>query len=500
MQHSRKRTFEALEPRHALTAITATLNHGALLIDAHDTNNTVTLDRTATAVTVAETSQSFALSNIQSIEIDLHGQTDVVTLANPLKVGFGKGRIPLRVHSAGGDDQLIKSDGTHLYFGPDARIVTISNRGVVKLDGKSPNWLAYNIPDNDLGALLRQRAADGRLDRADMLAAFDLVEQQTTVGEEDFTTLRTVVARNSLFKHDRYVQSLANLVVNPSVANALYQNDPLGNLEPTSTGAHLTLLVDKWFLGMDHPDVTADHPDVTWLDVAGTLFNGPPDMHQIHQGADDDCFFLAAMESIAIHNPKVIEHMFIVNGDGTYTVRFYDGKQAVYLTIDSELPILPDGKFVYDDDDLSYNNPSNVLWSAFAEKAYAQLAELGWSRPDHPHNTYAAISIGDPKEVMEDLTGKTATDYLLTETTASAVVKDFRADKPVCFNSYTPSGAPDIVPDHIYALVAYNRRSGEFELFNPWGFHQSSRYPALIWVTWQEIVNAFHYVHVGGKV
>ena len=30
--------------------------------------------------------------------------------------------------------------------------------------------------------------------------------------------------------------------------------------------------------------------------------------------------------------------MFIVNGDGTYTVRFNNGSQSQYVTVDSYLP------------------------------------------------------------------------------------------------------------------------------------------------------------------
>ena len=38
-----------------------------------------------------------------------------------------------------------------------------------------------------------------------------------------------------------------------------------------------------------------------------------------------DCYFISALGTLADSNPAAIENMFINNGDGTYTVRFYTG-------------------------------------------------------------------------------------------------------------------------------------------------------------------------------
>jgi hypothetical protein len=499
---SRQIHLESLEPRHALTGLSAALDHGVLRIDSGSGPSVaITLSATSRKVKLAETNQSFALDQVKSIDIQLHGQRDVVTLNNALVSSNYISWIPLAAHSDGGDEQLVQPSGKPIYFGDDAQELTIDKHGSVKLGGNKPDWFAKNIPDNDLGSELRHAAVDNVLSRQDMLDALDIVEQRSTVGAEDFKILQTIVAQTSLFKNVQYVNSLANLVVNPSVANTLYQGNPLGSLSKTSTGAHLTLLVDKWFLGTDHPGTQDVHDPLTWRVVEGTLFSGPPEMHQIHQGDDGDCFFLSGMEALAIHNPQVIVNMFIDNGDGTYTVRFFHGKHPVYVTIDSELPIFnSDGKFVYDDSDLSYNNPSNVLWSAFAEKAYAQLAELGWSRPGQTLNSYMSINDGDPISVYEQITGNPAHDDSVTKVSGSKIAHDFLAGKPVSFNSPEHPHDPQIVPFHIYAMVGYNQQNGKFELFNPWGFHNGSQFPALLWLTWDEIVAHYNYAHVGSAV
>ena len=65
-----------------------------------------------------------------------------------------------------------------------------------------------------------------------------------------------------------------------------------------------------------------------------------------------DCYFIAAMGSIADTDPQAIENMFIDNGDGTYTVRFY-AQNAVgtyvpdYVTVNSTLPANGDGSLMY---------------------------------------------------------------------------------------------------------------------------------------------------------
>jgi Calpain family cysteine protease len=498
--HHLTRTFETLEPRHALSGISVAIDHGVLRIDASDASNTVSLERTLTRVRVLQTAQAFDLAKVRSVDIILSGDTDLVTLQNTIAPHLNWAGLPIAIHSAGGDDRL-ETNGRTFYFGGLHPTLTIDVRGGVKIDGRQPDWFDKFLPENDVGVLVRQLAADRLLSRADMLQVFALVAQQNVVGREDFTSLQTIVAHAAFFKDLPDVQCLANFVVNNCLANAHYLGQPLGDLSAGSTGQHLQFLVNKWFLGLDHPEAlhSVTHDPVPYHDVLGTLFDGPPDMHQIHQGADGDCFFLAAMESIAIHKPQVIENMFIDNGDGTYAVRFFNQKQAVYVTIDSMLPVLPDGHFLYDDHNMRWDDPTNVLWSAFAEKGYAQMAELGWSRPADSVNSYAAIDGGHSSTAMEQITSQPATSVRLADTSSKQVSKEFLAGRPVVIDSHDVPVDPHIVPSHAYAMVGYNAATQQFELFNPWGF-QPAQHPALVWLTWQEILDNFGGVRVGSKL
>ena len=60
--------------------------------------------------------------------------------------------------------------------------------------------------------------------------------------------------------------------------------------------------------------------------------------------------------------------MFIVNGDGTYTVRFYHNGAADYVTVDSSLPVDQYGRLVFNGNGSYANSAANVLWVASIAK------------------------------------------------------------------------------------------------------------------------------------
>src|SRR5204863_2649239 len=146
-----------------------------------------------------------------------------------------------------------------------------------------------------------------------------------------------------------------------------------------SAASKLDKLVAKWFLGADHPDASYPGQTVTYTTAAGTLFgaNGPQ-YSDVHQGAVGDCYFVATLGEIALRSPSAIQNMFIVNGDGTYTVRFFQNGAAHFVTVDNQLPTYYGGWLLYANMGSFYNDAGNVLWVALAEKAYVQMNEAGW--------------------------------------------------------------------------------------------------------------------------
>src|SRR5437868_6369201 len=80
---------------------------------------------------------------------------------------------------------------------------------------------------------------------------------------------------------------------------------------------------------------------------------------EVDQGAAADCYFVAALGEVAQRTPDAISQMFIDNGDGTWTVRFFNNGAAAYVTVDKFFPADGNGRFVYDNHDQLVNNGSN---------------------------------------------------------------------------------------------------------------------------------------------
>jgi transposase len=159
----------------------------------------------------------------------------------------------------------------------------------------------------------------------------------------------------------------------------------------------------------------------------------------------------------------------IHNHDGTFTVRFFHGGTPTYVTVDRSLAADGKGQLPYAHTQKQASSPSDKLWVALAEKAYALLAESGWSRPSGVRNAYDALSVGWEGDAVEQVTGRAATDLPITGTgSLYAVVNAFRSGKLLGLDT-KPVTSSSVVPDHTYAMVGYNASAGMFKLYNPWG-------------------------------
>jgi hypothetical protein len=197
-----------------------------------------------------------------------------------------------------------------------------------------------------------------------------------------------------------------------------------------------------------------------------------------------------ALAEAALRNNSVITNMFLVNGDGTYTVKFYGFAGVDYVTVDSYLPTNASGALFYATRGLMYNNTGGELWVALAEKAYAQLNEFGWSRPgtDSGQNSYAALNGGYIYAALGQVTGQSTSPFTMTASTGSftTFVNAWNAGKLIGFASYT--SPPNVVGNHAYAVVGYNASNQTVTLFNPWGIEYG-----LTTLTWSQMQQNFQY-------
>lgn len=375
-----------------------------------------------------------------------------------------------------------------------AKSGSLSGTANVTVQGSS-NFLG--LQNAALASLVQSLDADGSISRNDMMQILNSVAAAGTVTASEFSDLKTILADATKLSMPGYVQNLAGDIINGNAANASFQGKTLGNLGAGGSATQLTELVDKWFLGADEP--TLADPSLVYKTVSGSLFSGTPSVANEQQGELGDCYFISSLGTIADSNPTAIQNMFINNGDGTYTVRFYTGSYgrsynsatgnwsdgftngvgtAEYVTVDLKLPTTPSGMLIFSDYGNSYNSSSNVLWIALAEKAYAEWNQTGEEGRDG-QNSYASIEGGWMATVDAQVLGYNAVDYSLTNAAKQSAISALAAGDAVTIGTYV--GNYGLYADHAYAITGYNASTDTFTLYNPWGFDQPGQ------LTWSQL-------------
>ncbi|MEM7714472.1 MAG: C2 family cysteine protease [Cyanobacteria bacterium P01_A01_bin.68] len=358
----------------------------------------------------------------------------------------------------------------------------ISQKSFQIIDTSQPekDWFEQNIQDESIRTLSKSLFSDNNLSRNDMLSIFDDVGNNGIVDATEMNDLRTIIDNASYLGMQDYVRVLSNKVVNGDLANKS------GNLQVGSSNFKLNILIDKWFKGGDRPKTIH-----TYQYAEGSLFQNGISHDDIKQGYINNCFFLAGLGATLVQSEETIRNMFIDNGDGTFTVRFYNKGVADYVTVDRYLPTNNIGNLVYANPGDYHGNASNELWVALAEKAYAQINEAGWINQDGT-NSYDGIgNAGYLSDAFTHITGKKSA--LGRQLDFNTVVETFNSGEVVGFGSKSSGVASNIVTSHAYALVDYNADTQKFTLLNPWSTDNSAEKSRTLELSWQEISNNFSY-------
>jgi Calpain family cysteine protease/PKD domain/Bacterial Ig-like domain (group 2) len=366
------------------------------------------------------------------------------------------------------------------------------------------------LQNTALSNLVQTYFADGSISRLEMIQLLRAAGTDGAVDSVELTDLRYVASNASKFNIANYVQVLAGNVVNTNLANALYQGAAAGNLAVGSSATLLNKLVDKWFLGTDRPTLTSG--SLSYRAASGSLFVGAPNYSNEKQGMLGDCYLIAALGSLGTTNADAVRNMFVDNGDGTYTVRFYGGSYgayynpdgtiadgfangsgvADYVTVDRFLPSTSSGTFAYSNYGASLANSGNVLWIALAEKAYAQWNATGKSGRT-PANTYASIEGGWMSNVNAQVLGYNSTRYAVSNTAnKAALLNALAAGRAVTIG--TTGTSTLMVSSHAYSITDYDAATDKFSIFNPWG----TQHPAPL--TWAQLqANTTYFVVVNAQ-
>ena len=507
--------YENLESREMM-AVTGKLSKtGVLTISGSKYADSTSICEAAGNIVVAGAGV-WATSRVNSIKFDLGKGNDYVSLDSIANGGWTQisKNVVVATTTAGLDTVHLANGHNVTLNGKTHNLSVSAGGGVTRLDGNvltwntptpptpsppsppspppapspSNTWFDSHVLDAALRTLGNSLYTDGIIDRNDMISLLRNAEDGGSVDATELTDLRAITTNTTLFGSFDYVWKLSSYVVTANAANATYQGSALGNLSAGSSAAQMENLVNKWFLGLDRPTAGG-----AYRQIAGTLFVGGAAYTDIRQGYLGDCYFMTALAETALKNQSAITSMFTVNGDGTYTVRFYNAGQAQYVTVDSYLPTDSAGRLIYAGIGAAYTNSGNELWTALAEKAYVQINQMGWVRPGLPgngQNAYSAIEGGYIYAGLGHVTGQATVAFASTLSTSgfSTFVTAYNAGKSIGFASKTTPASSAVVGSHAYTVVSYNSANQTVTLFNPWGTSY-----AQVTMTWAEIQGSFSY-------
>ena len=459
----------------------------------------VSVVQTATRVGVTPGSSALASGTTKQFTAQVFDQFDAAMINAPVTWSTSAGTI-----SNGG-----------LFTAPSvASTVTITAKSGTAVGTATASVAVQSvIKTAALSSLVTTLYADGSLSRIDVMNILRSTGTDGVVDGTELSDLRYVVANAPRYKMDSYVQVLASNVVNTNAANLLYQGVAAGNLAAGSAASLLTILVDKWFLGTDVPVLTSS--SLSYRSAAGALFSGTPSRYDERQGMLGDCYFIATLGAIADRNPTAVSNMFIDNGDGTFTVRFYTGQYgafyrndgtisdgflsgqgtADYVTVNRMLPAFSNGTFAYSNYGKQLSSTTAPLWIALAEKAYAQWNATGKAGRNGT-NSYASIEGGWMAPVNAQVLGINSTDYYMANASKQSLINALTANQSVTIGTRWNASAGGLVGSHAYSVTGYDSVSDTFSLYNPWG---SSQPTPLTWAALQTNCSMFVVVNASAS-
>lgn len=215
---------------------------------------------------------------------------------------------------------------------------------------------------------------------------------------------------------------------------------------------------------LDRVQYVARSKRVLYADSEQPLRNITPEA--IRQGLVGDCYFLAAVASVASTNPEIIRRIIHHNEDGTFIVTF---PGAPNEPINVSPPTLVELA-------LYAQATEYGTWPAVLEKAYGQYLSRhgGAQNRIYAENTDAAEQVYEALDLMTGQTGHW--EYLPEvddDSLCQMLTEAFRERRAVAAASYDSDDedTPDagIPTAHAYSIIAWDLGQRKITLRNPWG-------------------------------
>jgi hypothetical protein len=219
------------------------------------------------------------------------------------------------------------------------------------------------------------------------------------------------------------------------------------------------------------PFLVGDRDDTTAVDES-----------DIHQGDIGDCFFMSSLGALALQHPELIEKMIRDNGDGTYTVTFYDPHCLTPLgpCFYTEHKITVDGNFPNNlSDPVDKIGDSQESWTMILEKAYIQWQKENGIDP--------MLDLPSPSIALSVMTGKDSINYCMPQISMGDLYKSFQRGDAITAGGRWPTdptrpmdkmfGDGDSVnidtnlirEGHVYFVTNVDPVANTVTVQNPWG-------------------------------
>lgn len=222
---------------------------------------------------------------------------------------------------------------------------------------------------------------------------------------------------------------------------------------------------------------------MVWADK-GDYFEDVPEVSDPIQGGLGDCYFVAALSSVAWSRPYAIANILRPSSydneeNPIHRIGFYDANNKLtYVEVTEHVPVISgtlDWKYARSLD-------AREIWPAVMEKAYAKWRTA--AENDRPNYTIIGTG-GDPAVACRALVGGTISYNYNSQKTTDEIVKFVRSNccSKFAFNpmvAWTYSVAPagckydsttGVVARHAYSILGWEYANGTtyVVLRNPWG-------------------------------
>lgn len=235
-----------------------------------------------------------------------------------------------------------------------------------------------------------------------------------------------------------------------------------------------------------------------WVDP-GDFFEEATELTDPIQGALGDCYFIAALSSVAWARTYTIAQRTraISTGPQDFVdmIEFYTGGKKTEIEVTELLPLNSPGNiFIY-----ARSSETGEIWPAIYEKAYAK-----WRTNDPGDKpNYAPIAGGDPVGAAAQLTNLTPYYFWNSGLTADAIWQKVR-ENSISYKTFNPmvawtypsgDASPDkvnydtahLAANHAYSILGWQYANNQkyLVLRNPWGTYEAIlNVDGGTWIAW----------------